>query len=482
MAPEQWARVKAHVEELLSLDTASRRDRLDALRDPAVRREVEELLAAHDTADGFLERPCDVDPLDLDDVPAADALTPAASLPAGTRVGDYEIRREIGRGGMGIVYLAHDVHLQRPVALKALPSVTGRDAGLLERFRREAQAAASVAHPGVALVYALVDTPQGRFIASEFIDGKTLRDELRQGPFETARAIRIAIEIAQALTAAHDARVIHRDLKPENVLLTTGGTVKVIDFGIARAGGDDDLPLTAPGMLQGTPGYMAPEQLVSGAVLDARVDIYAAGVILAEMLLGAHPMERGTRDLPLALAPIVRQCLDSDRDRRYASARHLLRDLEQAMQRATGAADPDAVDRRGGSRRWWNFHQAATVFTYAAMVAPTWYARELVGGVPGRLLFFVMLVALVVASILRLHLLFTSRTSPPEFVRQWRRERRWIRLADAMLAAGLLVSGALVGDARMSLSVLLVAVAVGLAVVGNFVEPSTSRAAFGDLE
>jgi hypothetical protein len=253
----------------------------------------------------------------------------------------------------------------------------------------------------------------------------------------------------------------------------------VIDFGIARTGGEDVPALTAPGVLQGTPGYMAPEQLVSGALLDARVDVYAAGVILAEMLLGAHPIERGTRELPTALAPIVRRCLESDRDLRYASARELLRALEAVGESAEEADSRDADGGDVRARHWWEFHQAATVFVYAAMTAPAWYAREIVGGLTGRVLFFVTLITLVVASILRLHLVFTARTSPSELVRQWRHEHRWIRVADVLFALGLLATGGLVGDARMSLAVLLVAVAVGTAVVSTFVEPSTTRAAWG---
>jgi hypothetical protein len=483
MDPEQWARVKAHFDEWLALDPAARRDRLAGVPDPAVRREVEELLVAHDTAGGFLEQPFDVDPRDLEEGVAGGAPAPSRhTLPPGTRVGDYEIRREIGRGGMGIVYLAHDVHLARPVALKALPSEAGRDERLLERFRREAQAAAAVSHPAVALVYALVDTPGGPFIASEFVDGQTLREELRQGPLAASRAVAIATAIVEALVAAHDARVVHRDLKPENVLLTASGTVKVIDFGIARIGGSGAAAATAPGVLQGTPGYMAPEQLVSGATLDERVDIYALGVILAEMLLGEHPMGRGTRGLPAGLSEIVRRCLDSDRERRYQSARDLLRDLERVGEARTGESPERVVDRaRRRTRRWWEFHQAATVFVYAAMAAPAWYAREIIGGVTGRTLFFMTLVSLVIASILRLHLFFTARTHPLEFASQWRHEHRWIRMADVLFALSLLTSGGLVGDSRMSLAVLLVAVAVGAAVVSAFVEPSTTRAAFGEM-
>jgi len=483
--------VKARFDDVLALAPESRRERLASLVDeePDVRREVEGLLAAHDTLGGFLERPLDVDPGDLVDILGLEWPTMPAgeSLPPGTRVGDYEIRREIGRGGMGIVYLAHDVHLSRPAALKSLPSAAGLDGILLQRFRREAQAAAAVSHPGVAMVYALVETPHGHFIASEFIAGRTLRQELARGPIEPARALRIAIDMLRALGAAHDAEVIHRDLKPENVLLTTGGAVKVIDFGIARIGHSDGPALTAPGTLQGTPGYMAPEQMVSSASTDSRADIYAAGVILAEMLLGVHPMavERGAQVIPPLVASIVRRCLESDRERRYASTRDVLHDLEHAAQSLNDVAPPAptaAGERSSGQARWWwEFHQAASALVYWAMLAPAWYARQIAGGRFGSVLFFVTLTALLLASILRLHLWFIARTSPREFAAEHRHQQAWIRGADMVFAVALLVSGLLVGESRMPLAVLLIAVAVGSAVIARFVEPSTTRAAFPDV-
>ena len=486
MTHEQWVRVKARFDDVLARAPESRREQLASLadEDPDVRREVEALLAAHHTLGGFLERPLDVDPRDLVDVLGPEPTAMAGeALPPGTRIGDYEIRREIGRGGMGIVYLAHDVHLSRPAALKSLPTATGRDETLLQRFRREAQAAAAVSHPGVAMVYALVETSHGHFIASEFIAGRTLRQEIERGPIEPGRAVRIAIEMVRALGAAHDAEVIHRDLKPENVLLTTGGAVKIIDFGIARMGGFN-AALTAPDVVQGTPGYMAPEQMVSGASTDARADIYAAGVILAEMLLGVHPMAvaRGTHAIPPLLAPLVRRCLETDRERRYASTRDVLHDLEHAARSLDGSASPAAPApgdaSRGQARWWWEFHQAASALVYWAMLAPAWYARGSVGGRAGNVLFFVTLAALLLASILRLHLWFIARTSPREFAAEHRHQHIWIRSADVVFAASLLVSGLLVGETRLPLAVLLIAVAVGSAVIAMFVEPSTTRAAF----
>jgi serine/threonine-protein kinase len=188
------------------------------------------------------------------------------------RIGDYEIRREIGRGGMGIVYLAQDVKLGRFAALKALPTIAARDQTLLGRLRHEAEAAAAVSHPGVATICAFIESPHGNFIASEYIQGRTLREELKRGPMDPTRAVRLTIEIAEALCAAHDAQIIHRDLKPENVMVTPSGAVKIIDFGIARIDNLDGRR-TSQFMLVGTIGYMAPEQFFPEPIVDHRADL-----------------------------------------------------------------------------------------------------------------------------------------------------------------------------------------------------------------
>lgn len=485
MNSQQWARVKACFDAGLELDPAARAAwRASLAREDAdVRHEVEALLHAYEESAGFLDQPLAIDPADL----AQESDDHRGPLPPGTRVGDYEIRHEIGRGGMGVIYLAHDVQLTRPAALKALPASTARDPLLLERLRREAQAAAAVSHPGVAMVYAFLDTPHGTFIASEFIQGRTLREELRGGAFDASRALRIAIDITQALAAAHDARVVHRDLKPENVLLTPNDGVKVIDFGIARLDRVDVPALTAPGMLQGTPGYMAPEQLVGGALVDGRADLYAVGIILSEMLLGFHPFERGSRSLPAALDAIARRCLESDPGRRYQSARDLLHDLQRAAARpldgTAAAGEPGRTPGRG-ALWWWQFHQGVSALIYWLMAVPAWHARPYVDDAVrrgGRILFFLILGALLLASILRLHLWFISRTAPADLPLQLRQERRWILAADGLLALSLVAGGLVIGERDMSLAVLLLALGVGTWVVSLFVEPSTTRAALRQL-
>jgi predicted Ser/Thr protein kinase len=480
---EQWARVKTLFLAALSVRPESRHDWLGryAGDDPDVLREVDALVRAHETADGFLKKPSAPDSQDV--IPTTARTTAASALPddalgPGVRVNEYEIRREIGRGGMGVVYLAQDVNLGRPAAIKALPAIAARDQTLLERLRREARAAAAVSHPGVAMVYAFLETPQGNFIASEYVHGQTLRQELARGPVEPTRAIRIATEIAHALCAAHDAHIVHRDLKPENVLLTASGSIKVIDFGIARIDTLD--PQTSTYLVQGTPGYMAPEQAVPGATVDHRADVYALGIIFSEMLLGHHPFQRGPGDAPAPLQSIARHCFESDPERRYQSIRDFLHDLQNVSRTLTpGDADTRQLPgtSSGGTMWWWQFHQCATAVIYWLVTIPAWYARELIGGATGRTLFFCALGALILASILRLHLWFTSRMHPPELLAQYGHERPWILCADAVFAIALIVSGVMVGEARMSLAMLLLGIGIGAAVVSVFIEPATARAA-----
>ena len=231
MTPEQFARLKVVFQEALDQPEEVRKAwlREECGGDEALLREAESLINTLETAGDFLEAPARVDPEDLD------------TLLPGTRIGSYQILSEIGRGGMGVVYLAEDVRLGRRVALKALPAAVAMQPDLRERLRREARAAATISHPAVAVVYALEELGDQLFIASEYVPGDTLRSVIARGPLDPARARSIASDIAAALAAAHDAGVIHRDLKPENVLIKSDGSVKVVDFGIAHVEGSDAL-------------------------------------------------------------------------------------------------------------------------------------------------------------------------------------------------------------------------------------------------
>jgi hypothetical protein len=483
MTPEQWKRLKPIFDGALAQPAESRRAWVQQAcgSDAALLHDAEALLNAHDTAGDFLEEPAQLDPADLD------------TLPEGRTLGAYRIVREIGRGGMGVVYLAHD-NLEREVAIKTLPPALAANPQLRERLRREAQAAATINHPAVATVYAFAEIDGHLVIVSEYVRGDTLRTLLSRGAMDSTQAHALAVEIAGALAAAHRARVIHRDLKPENIIVTPAGRIKVVDFGIAHVEAPEQARLTVPGMMLGTPAYMAPEQL-AGGVVTPRADVYAFGIVFSEMLTGQHPLA-GTgrsasadiglrRDLPhsgVVLIPppfdaIIQRCVHTDPNERYASGHELLAALaaEPPPQVVPGFADRTAP---GSPRWWWEFHQAVTAVVYWVMAWPAWRAREVIGGSVGRALFIAVLIAVIVAANLRLHLWFTSRFYPAQL--RWARRRTgpWIRAADWLFVASLAVSGILVGEDRSPVAVVLIAVAVGAAIAFLVIERATARAAF----
>jgi predicted Ser/Thr protein kinase len=465
VTPEQFARLKIVFQDALDQPTEVRRAwlREECGGDTALLHEAESLLNTLDTAGDFLEKPAQVDPDDLD------------TLLPGTRVGPYEIRHEIGRGGMGVVYLAEDVRLGRRVALKALPSAVAMQPELRERLRREARALATISHPAVAVVYALEELGDQLFMASEYVDGETLRDVITRGPLDPARARSIATDMAAALAAAHDAGVIHRDLKPENVLIRSDGTVKVVDFGIAHVEGPDASRLTRTGFALGTPAYMAPEQLLGGTI-DPRADIYAWGVVLSEMLSGRHPLDKRSADtsekrLAGPLMTIVNRSLQVD-----PAARPSARELVQAL--GSGTSSHRAATGPTPTRWWWEFHQAVAALIYWMMIIPAWYARELIGGPWGRVFFITTLASVIVAANLRLHLWFTSRFYEDELTSVHGRSGRWIRIADWVFAAALVAGALLVRDEGSPLTILLPSVAIGAVVAFLLIEPVTARAAF----
>jgi hypothetical protein len=462
---EQFARLKIVFQEALDQPTEVRRAwlREECGGDTALLHEAESLLATYETAGDFLEKPAQVDPHDLD------------TLLPGTRVGSYEIRDVIGRGGMGVVYLAEDVRLGRRVALKALPAAVAMQPELRERLRREARAAATISHPAVAIVYALEEFGDQLFMASEYVEGDTLRALIDQGPLDRPHARSIATDIAAALAAAHDAGVIHRDLKPENVLIRSDGSVKVVDFGIAHVEGHDASRLTRTGFALGTPAYMAPEQLLGGTI-DPRADVYAWGVVLSEMLYGHHPLATAPRGTPPKLiadplTTIITRCLQPD-----PSARPTARELVQAL-----GSDPLSAAVSTGltpTRWWWEFHQGMVALIYWVMVIPAWYARGHISGIWGRVFFITMLAAVIVAATLRLHLWFTSRFYENELTWVHDRSGRWIRVADWVFAAALVAGGLLIPDGGSPLAIVLPSVAIGAVVAFLLIEPVTARAAF----
>jgi serine/threonine protein kinase len=257
----------------------------------------------------------------------------------------YELGEEIGRGGMAEVYLAHDRLLDRSVAVKVLSAGFASDPTNFERFRREAQSAAGLNHPNIVAVYDWGEDDDAPFIVMEYVPGQTLRDLIQgYGHLSPNEAARIAAEIADALSFAHEHGVVHRDVKPGNVLITPQGQVKVTDFGIARAETGD--PLTKTGSVLGTATYFSPEQ-AQGFALDGRSDVYALGVVLYEMVTGTAPFTAASpvsvaykhvreepvtpstivRDIPGAMDRIVLTAMAKDTAARYQSAQELRADL-----------------------------------------------------------------------------------------------------------------------------------------------------------
>ena len=491
MTPKQWERLKNVFQDALEQPAPARRAFIAerCADDVIVLREAEALLATHETAGTFLDEPARVDPADLE------------TLVPGTVIGSYKVLDEIGRGGMGVVYLAEDTRLGRRVALKSLPSTLAMHPDMRQRLRREARAAATISHPAVAVVYALEEMGDHLFIASEFVHGETLREEIGRGPIAPERARAIALAIAGALAAAHEAGVIHRDLKPENVLIKPDGGVKVVDFGIAQIEGPEATRLTRAGSMLGTPAYMAPEQLL-GQTVDGRADIYAWGIVFSEMLSGMHPLQRGphgaslrrgvegrgrTNDVHLTgpFATVIARCLHGDPASRYPNAKELISELESGLRPSLASGSGPSLGTGLGpdpgsvrSRFWWEFHEALTALVYSAMVVPAWYTRGQIGGWQGRTFFIALVATVVVATTARLHLWFTSRFYPRELEWVHQRSSRWIRIADWLFAATLIAGGILIGDEHSPLAIVLPSVAVGAVVAFLLIEPVTTRDAF----
>jgi serine/threonine protein kinase len=225
------------------------------------------------------------------------------TIAAGTKLGRYEVRSQLGAGGMGEVYLAQDTKLDRKVALKILPADVAAHPDRMKRFVREAKAASALNHPNIITIHEIDETDSINFIATEFIDGDTLRQRMRNAPLKLGEVLDVSIQIASALAAAHGAGIVHRDIKPENIMLRQDGIVKVLDFGLAKLterlppdSVDTEAPTslkTDPGTVVGTAIYMSPEQ-ARGMSVDARTDIFSLGVLLYEMVAGRLPFEGST--------------------------------------------------------------------------------------------------------------------------------------------------------------------------------------------
>jgi len=377
--PERWRQIEEVFHEALDRQPSERAAFLEqaCAADEALRQEVESLLSNEATAENFIEAPA------LEIAARGLAADHAPSL-AGESIGRYQILALLGEGGMGQVYLARDTTLNRRVALKVLPVEFTRNADRVRRFEREAQAASALNHPNILTIHEVGQYNGLHFIISEFIEGRTLRQQMKETRIAVPAVIDLAMQTASALKVAHAAGIIHCDIKPENIMVRQDGLVKVLDFGIAKlategrgdwaTGGQGDvetggrgeeepfiapsprpsvapsLPcpsLTTTGMIIGTASYMSPEQ-ARGQPLDARTDLFSLGVVLYELVTRQRLFEGETRaealhsllsphelpqlgakldEAPKDLARIIGKALRKDRDERYASAGEMLDDL-----------------------------------------------------------------------------------------------------------------------------------------------------------
>lgn len=492
MNAERWRRVNELFHAALERDARSREAflREATAGDPELLREVQSLIDTSLRAGNFLDVPAyGVAPhLMFDEVESL----------AGRHIGVYRVLEEIGRGGMGVVYAAEDERLGRKVALKALTPEYTQDPLRRERLTREARAAAALSHPSIATIFALEEIDGDLYIVSELVRGRTLREELADGPLAQDRLIATLIDLASALSFAHRAGVVHRDLKPENIIRCTDGQIKILDFGLARFEGGRDLPtvprLTETGMALGTPGYMAPEQL-SGGQVDARTDLFAFGVIAWELATREHPfgadpaallarmteMLEGrtsplSRPLPIAgLDRIARRCLRGNPAERYQSADELLADLRLVAGTSAQpvAAPPDLTQRVW----WWQFHQITMAIVDAAMPVAAWLARKTIGSPWGSRVFFTTLALATVAVTLRLNLWFSARIQPESLVGHRARVFPGIVIAELVLVTVLLGAAAFIGDTHEALAAVMTVVAIASLASLILIEPATTRAA-----
>jgi serine/threonine protein kinase/Tol biopolymer transport system component len=356
MKPERWHRVKEIFHAALDRPVADRSAFVSAAceGDEALQKEVESLISSDGRGEDFLNSPAY-------EAAAGMLVDEKSGLKPGRVIGPFEIVSFISRGGMGEVYLAQDRRLSRKVALKLLPPAFTKDDERLRRFEQEARAASALNHPNIITIYEILKTESTHMIATEFVEGETLRQRLSHSVLTLSESLNIAIQTADALAAAHKVGIIHRDIKPENIMVRPDGYVKVLDFGLAKLAeqspvvpADEALTKqvrTGSGVVIGTIGYMSPEQ-ARGKPVDARSDIFSLGAVIYEMVTQHKPFDGETpsdalasilktepsplsefvSDAPPELTRIISKTLRKDREERYPLIGDLLLDLKSLRQ------------------------------------------------------------------------------------------------------------------------------------------------------
>jgi eukaryotic-like serine/threonine-protein kinase len=356
MTPERWQQVKEIFDSAIKYRSEHRGMFLSQAcsGDEELRSEVESLIVSHEKEGSFIDEPAYYAAAEL-------LVNEKPELRSGYSIGNYEVLSFISRGGMGEVYLAQDKRLSRKVALKLLPDAFTKDNDRLRRFEQEARAASALNHPNIITIYEIFQTETTHAIATEFVEGETLRQRLAHSAMSLHESLNVAMQIADALAAAHKAGIVHRDIKPENVMLRPDGYVKILDFGLAKLSEqtNGNAAMEAPtiqvrtgsGFVLGTAGYMSPEQ-ARGLAVDSRSDIFSLGAVMYEMVARRKPFEGETAsdtmasilkseppplqhlvpETPAELVRIVTKSLRKDREERYQVVKDLWLDLKALKQ------------------------------------------------------------------------------------------------------------------------------------------------------
>jgi len=372
MNPDSWQQVKKIFDAALKLAPGERVRFLDenCSDDKILRQEVEKLLDSF-ADDSFMEQPA------AREVASVIIEAETKHLEAGKCFGHYQVIRQIGAGGMGEVYLARDKKLDRLVAVKILNENFAQHESNLRRFTQEAKAASALNHPNILVIHEIGESEETNYIVSEFVEGKTLREHFKQSSMKLSEILDISIQITNALSAAHTARIVHRDIKPENIMVRSDGYAKILDFGLAKLVeqkviGLEDATVkqnqTARGVILGTVNYMSPEQ-AKGERIDERTDIFSFGVLVYEMIAGRtpfagdsmsetfanlinsepQPLSRYAANVPTELQRIVSKMLKKNKDERYQTAKDLLIDLKSLQKRLEFEAELDRDGEKGRS-------------------------------------------------------------------------------------------------------------------------------------